>query len=677
MFSKLKASMVVLLSFLVLLTVVPISSAAEPETGNEIVEFRELSSKTYELSDGTYKTICYASNVHYEDKNGQLQEIKTELIPVEKDSVYIEKYKYTNKANAFNLLFGDNKDGIYPISLKYNDATISMGFYNGLESQATQLNLLPHDSVLQDCLSADNYVSYADVFADVDIMYVSTENGFKENIIFKSPSAKNEIIFTLNTENVEPVLLDGALVFIYEDNIVFETGNLFAVDANGVETDKVFLELIQSVDDDNSNNWLIKTYVDDEYLNDPSRKWPIIIDPSIMISETNTLDSFVGSKSPGTNYNSGSNLQYLRTGRDDPYYIRRTFIKFNIPSSVRNVTSANLRLKKSSGVNPTAYAYRVTSSWSSSTVTWNNQPSYTSSGSSSMSTHAGSDWFQMGVTSIVNAWATGTTNYGFLVKDQTESGTSHWTTFYSSDAPSPNKPELIIYYTGYSYTMTHYYDNGYNVRISSASSAINGHQTVVSGILQDVFGLNVSSTRQIYTSCADDCKILTYGSVTSSNLTGSCSHSTQHLTTAALRTELIADKGNGTTTHTRFLWTGHFMPGNPASNSNSTNHTVIITPMAICDSSGNTLTVAATVTWQSRYSLLHEASHQLGAPDHYCYNPSGTCTNTNCWRCYKGLSSAPVCVMTSRKNIENITPASNLYCSGCKTTINSHLSSHH
>ena len=51
------------------------------------------------------------------------------------------------------------------------------------------------------------------------------------------------------------------------------------------------------------------------------------------------------------------------------------------------------------------------------------------------------------VTNIVKSWYTGTySNYGFVLKDATESGTSQWTTFYSSDAASPNKPELVINY---------------------------------------------------------------------------------------------------------------------------------------------------------------------------------------------------------------------------------------
>lgn len=53
----------------------------------------------------------------------------------------------------------------------------------------------------------------------------------------------------------------------------------------------------------------------------------------------------------------------------------------------------------------------------------------------------------MNTTSLVKKWINGTyNNYGFVVKDDTSTGTVQWTTFYSSDKASPHKPELHIVY---------------------------------------------------------------------------------------------------------------------------------------------------------------------------------------------------------------------------------------
>lgn len=50
---------------------------------------------------------------------------------------------------------------------------------------------------------------------------------------------------------------------------------------------------------------------------------------------------------------------------------------------------------------------------------------------------------------IVKKWLSGTySNYGFMVKDSAESGSTRYTQFYSADSWSPHRPELHIVYTG-------------------------------------------------------------------------------------------------------------------------------------------------------------------------------------------------------------------------------------
>ena len=182
------------------------------------------------------------------------------------------------------------------------------------------------------------------------------------------------------------------------------------------------------------------------YLDDAKRVYPVVVDPSIMISgAADTFDSYVSSRYPDTNYYLST---YVRTGRDDPYYTRRTYMKFNLPSlTASKVTSAYLRINKYSGATPEVAAYRVMGSWSSSTITWNNKPGYSTSYPSTYASNDSGTWWRMYCTTMVRYWLGGTyTNYGFLLKDHVESGTTQWTTFYSSDAPSPNKPELHIEY---------------------------------------------------------------------------------------------------------------------------------------------------------------------------------------------------------------------------------------
>ena len=169
----------------------------------------------------------------------------------------------------------------------------------------------------------------------------------------------------------------------------------------------------------------------------------------MITGEWDTYDTYVASRYPTTNYY----LQhYFRTGRDEDFYTRRTFIKFDLPSGItsNSISSAYIDVKYYSGSTSGVKAYRVTGNWASSTLTWNNMPNFTTTNASPAMTYYSDNWYRMYVTNIVKGWYSGAnSNYGFMLKDDTESGTSHWSTFYSSDAPSPNKPELHIIYQAY------------------------------------------------------------------------------------------------------------------------------------------------------------------------------------------------------------------------------------
>ena len=92
------------------------------------------------------------------------------------------------------------------------------------------------------------------------------------------------------------------------------------------------------------------------------------------------------------------------------------------------------------------------------------------------------------------------------------------------------------------------------------------------------------------------------------------------------------------------------------------------------------------------YILLHELSHQLGAPDHYCYGDieeDGTCSNAfqDCWNCDNNLDAQPTCLMNSEYLLDleerlNNGTINTIYCSQCVSAIHSkgiltHLDDHH
>lgn len=235
------------------------------------------------------------------------------------------------------------------------------------------------------------------------------------------------------------------------------------------------------------------------------------------------------------------------------------------------------------------------------------------------------------------------------------------------------RDEWLMYQIKYTYYVNHYYDQGFGVRFayidSDAEELIYSYQKKAAERFLRIYNVQVIPNFTSYSSSADTCKIMTYGGVYVGNCGETCKHTSTHLTTTVLRNDL----SNGTTTTSVTIWTGHKMKDNARSNSNSTRYSIVITPWLT-----STLSTAGDTERENVFDLTHEQSHQLGAPDHYCYGvgSSGVCSNEHCDECRNGYSKPRECLMSKRYDVSTLTDQ-NMYCSDCKYDISSHLDSHH
>lgn len=443
------------LSFSVHAAVQPQISATETVTRiREVETLRDTNSETYLLSDGTYECVVYAEDKYYLDDSQSLRLIDNSIAEVD-TATDITSRQYKNTANAFDVYFSDS--GTPEVNIIYNENGIS--FTPAVTASKKGVQAKPERSVMtvgkvENCTTLNeltstgsNTVVYKNAFRDTDLVYVLENSALKEYIILNSANAPNEFSFMFTLDNVTMKNADGNAYFTAADGTtIFALDSLFAVDANGAITENL---IYSSAPVANTNEVLITVTLNKEYISSSNRAFPVIIDPTVMISSTETADACVCSYTPNTNYQMATQL---RTGYEPDYGIRRSYIKFNIPSSVpaNCVTNATLDIEKLSGVAPTIRAYRCLSSWSSGTITWNNMPSFTAVYPSTASTEyrEGSTWYTMNVTEVVSRWVDGSRpNFGFVIKDLTEDDPDHWTTLYSSDAPSPHKPELHITYS--------------------------------------------------------------------------------------------------------------------------------------------------------------------------------------------------------------------------------------
>jgi C1A family cysteine protease len=164
-------------------------------------------------------------------------------------------------------------------------------------------------------------------------------------------------------------------------------------------------------------------------------------------------DATVLSGAPGTNFGSATDMW---VGYDLCYggKTSRSLIRFDV-SDIPAGTSISqakmyLRLVNSCYRNAGSYTvttYRAKSSWSSSSVTWNNQPGYGESyGSASVSATEGG-WYSFDVTNLLRGWVNGSaSNYGIVLRAPESSSTGIRLGFATVN--SSYDPYLQITYTG-------------------------------------------------------------------------------------------------------------------------------------------------------------------------------------------------------------------------------------
>ena len=132
----------------------------------------------------------------------------------------------------------------------------------------------------------------------------------------------------------------------------------------------------------------------------------------------------------------------------------RSLVHFDLSSLPAGVTieSTILYLHKTNiiGDDRTHNAHRVTADWTETGVTWNNQPSYDSTATDSVSTGSAYEtWVEWNVTSDVQLFVDGTQNYGWLIKDAVEDigfPPRGWD-YYSREKGDYRRPKLEVTYT--------------------------------------------------------------------------------------------------------------------------------------------------------------------------------------------------------------------------------------
>jgi YD repeat-containing protein len=396
----------------------------------ELTDLRTEYSKTYKQGKDTYILEEYLEPIHFNSR-GVWREIDNKVASVSKEKALDEELTLENKANRYRAGFAKNSRAKKLVRFQLGQAQVDLG--------------LPRDAKTVQASVEENRVSYNGVYPDTDLVYYTSANGIKEEWILNQYNGQKRFSMTMALKGVEAKPnKDGSIDFVdSKGKTAFFIPRPFMFDANEVHSDNLKFEIRE----DGKVKYL-DLILDEEWLQDPKRAYPVTVDPSIEIEgKSITYDSFVSQSEPDKNFGLYS---YLTVGNNPSHGKSRALIQFTLQPLLSGATieSAELSLHQTlnNGTTERFHLYHITQKWESRTVTWNNQPSI-----GDMLSHrdvANKGWYSFDLTDLAKEWYSGETpNYGVALRMETEDNDRK--SFRSSDnAQYPDEiPKLTIEYT--------------------------------------------------------------------------------------------------------------------------------------------------------------------------------------------------------------------------------------
>ena len=403
----------------------------------ECIKERSRFSRVFETKNGEKAAVIYPKAVHfkkddaweaidntlvlskdqlaYENAQGRMK-VRIARMPKQTDHkknvVLLNLEEQQNARSALQDQTEEKSEIIELASVEKDGFMISWGlktqgekpvmFSQVNESEVTAVpvefkpNLVRQQTVEEKLLKLSKLSSagyFREILPGMDIRYRLESEVMKEEIILKKKEAATETItFVMKHPGLSMhVLADGSVALckmfaqeakdtaeISDENAVFFLDAPILFDKNGEILKAAYqIEKGQGISE-------ITIKMDASWLMDEGRAYPVTVDPTVRIEKKQTTidDAFVRSKDPSSSY--GYNFSELEVGKNRPYEICRTFLKFNtLPPLEKGavITDARLnlyqyRFSADNGQGFRVSAHEVTGSWDQRTLTWNNQPKF-------------------------------------------------------------------------------------------------------------------------------------------------------------------------------------------------------------------------------------------------------------------------------------------------------------
>ncbi|MCH1625960.1 DNRLRE domain-containing protein [Fredinandcohnia quinoae] len=439
-------------------------------TPQEIKNLRTETSKTFKNNDGTLTTKIAQGPIHFKTDDEKWQPIENELIKNSKEGVY------QNKANTFKVKFNEVQDPNEPI-VQVGDNQHNAHF---------QLEPLKDEEPMEvKGIIEGESITYPEVYPNIDLKYTVGSDRIKEDIIYNDKPNQgfpDDFTYKMNLDGL--IVKNEAGILYLIDNktnepiYYFETP--FMYDAYKPEGFKTVVKSIpeEAISYDiklsyeiSDNNLYLHLTPNKKWLEDSSRVYPITIDPTIVKIQSSEYVEDTNLRSGFPTQTGGNDLE-IGGGTSNGNTIR-SLLKFDLSSIPQGSTiqssSLNLWFSSTNGSTPIDISlFKVSKEWYENEASWN----YAKISPSTAWINKGGDYVVSNnlakVSSItipttlesskktwnvpvhiIQNWRKDiTTNYGFIIKSDTE-GINSYKKFISSEYVIEDKfkPLLEVTYT--------------------------------------------------------------------------------------------------------------------------------------------------------------------------------------------------------------------------------------
>jgi len=414
----------------------------------ELPELRTLHSKTYDIGDGKRRVVVQ-QGMHYHDRDtGQLEQYRG--IIGKDDRAAQTGYEYRCKGQHWSRFgrHGNWRIGFGP------------GRHVSFAPQAVQQCKPKLDG---------GSITYPGLWQSADLRLSVRPEGVKEDIVLDGPDAPIEYVFSMHSVGVKARQEGQVILLTADDAVIARIPAPTVVDAEGNEGN-VSVSL---------RGHTITLTVNVDWLSAPDRAWPATVDPSVTLQPGPGKDTFIHKDDPADNYGTETYLQLRCRDKFEKHVLVETTGFDTYVGKPITVTTGTLSLNAYNIANTSTIAlpaqlYRCSTSWASSSATWNtmaNNKGSTVYDTITFTTDSDLGFHAWDVTSLLQHWADATyTHYGFYLYPNS-TGTNAVVDFRSGDyGTTSQRPKLEFIYTLPTPSMT--YPTGSQVAPSTANNDV-------------------------------------------------------------------------------------------------------------------------------------------------------------------------------------------------------------